>query len=83
MSNLKKFIEFLEELENRKIYYKLNKTRNDTIMVEIAVPGQRWEIEYSTYGDSSQCIIEVEKFISDGTIYGAEEIDVLFQDYSN
>jgi hypothetical protein len=37
---------FLNELEERKIFYRLNKTRPESIMVELAVPGQRWEIEF-------------------------------------
>ena len=34
---MSRLIEFLEELEKRKIYYQLNKVR-DSILVEVAVP---------------------------------------------
>ncbi len=37
-------------------------------MVEVVVPGQRWEVEF--FQDSH---IEVEKFISNGIIYGESE----------
>ena len=83
MNNLNRLIEFLEELEDKKIYYKLNKTRCDTIMIEVCVPGQRWEIEYNTYGEDGKCVIEIEKFLSNGTIYDESELEVLFRDFSD
>jgi len=42
---MKQLIEFLEALEEKKIYFRLNKIR-DSILVEIAVPGERWEVEF-------------------------------------
>ena len=81
MTSLNELIELLEKLEAHNIYYKLNKTRGDTIMVEVTVPGQRWEIEYNTYGKSSKCQIEIEKFISNGMIYDESELEVLFRDF--
>jgi hypothetical protein len=72
---MKKLIGFLNKLEENKIYYKLNKVR-DAVMVEVAVPGQRWEIEF--FGDEH---IEIEKFISDGTIYSKSEIESLFSEF--
>lgn len=71
-------LSFLNELENRKIQYKINKVRDEFIMVEVAVPGQRWEIEFGENGN-----IEIEKFISDGKIYGKKEIDELFSKFSD
>jgi len=70
-------MEFLNQLEERSIYYKLNKVR-DSIMVEAAVPGQRWEIEFFSDGH-----VEIEKFISDGTTFGTDEIGRLFEEYSD
>ncbi|MEA4849436.1 MAG: hypothetical protein VB106_19550 [Clostridiaceae bacterium] len=74
---MKDLIGFLNELENRKIYYRLNKVR-DSIMVEIAVPGQRWEVEFFENGN-----IEIEKFISDGTLFDHSELKYLFEKYSD
>ena len=68
---------FLNELENRKIYYRLNKVR-DSIMVEIAVPGQRVEAEFFADGH-----VEVEKFVSDGKLYDASELERLFEAFSD
>ena len=65
-------LDFLNKLEEHQIYYRLNKVR-DAIMVEIAVPGQRWEVEFSPDGS-----IEVEKFITTGVIEDASALDVLF-----
>ncbi|MFD1928412.1 hypothetical protein ACFSFY_10145 [Sporosarcina siberiensis] len=70
---------FLNELEERKIYYKLNKVRSEAIMVEIALPGQRWEVEFMDDGS-----IEIEKFISDGgVLYDEKELKNLFDEFSD
>ena len=74
---MKRLINFLEQLEERKIYYKLDKVR-DAVMVEVAVPGERWEVEFFDDGH-----VEVEKYVSTGTILGEEEIAVLFEKYSD
>ena len=47
---MKKLIDFLEKLEEKKIYYKLNKLR-DAVMVESAISGERQEIEFFTDGN--------------------------------
>ncbi len=75
--NMKQLIEFLDKLENRKIYYRLSKVR-DSIMVEIAVPGQRWEVEFCIDGS-----IEIEKFISNGVLSDRSELDHLFEKFSD
>ena len=74
---MKKIIDFLDELESRKIYYRLNKVR-DGIMVEVAVPGQRWKIEF--FDDHH---VEIEKFISNGEIYSEQEINNLLSNFSD
>lgn len=76
---IKELINFLNKLEEKKIYYKLDKIRDESILVEIAVPGQRWEVEFMN--DSS---IEIEKFISDdGDLYDEKELEVLFRNFSD
>ena len=70
-------LDFLNKLEEHQICYRLNKVR-DAIMVEIAVPGQRWEVEFLRNGG-----IEVERFISSGEITGTADLDVLFDLYSD
>ena len=77
------FLEFLEKLEEKKIYYRLNKIRDQSIMVEVDVPGEKWEIEFNTYGEDSSCVVGIEKFISTGEIWDESELDVLFREYSD
>ena len=74
---MKNLIEFLDELDNNKIYYRLNKVR-DSILVEIAVPGERWEVEFFANGD-----VQVEKFISTNEISDETALEALFHDFSD
>jgi len=75
---LKEFIAILNKLEENSIFYKLNKVRNEAIMVEVAVPGQRWEIEF--LADST---VDIEKFISDEDMYDVNELETLFKEFSD
>lgn len=75
---LKELIHFLNKLEDKNIFYRLNKVRNEAIMVEISVPGQRWEVEFMEDGT-----VEIEKFISDGDFYDFKEIETLFKDFGD
>jgi hypothetical protein len=78
MSNLKKMLQFLNKLEERKIYYQLNKIRGESILIEVSVPGQRWEIEYMDDGT-----VEIEIFYGDGKIFNNEKLNTLFDNYSD
>lgn len=69
---------FLNELEKRKIFYKIEKNSKESIMINVAVPGQRWEVEFMEDGN-----VQIEKFISDGKIFDAEEIEILVRDFSD
>ena len=75
LSNL---LEFLNKLEEKNIYYQLNKIREEAIMVEVVVPGQRWEIEFLDDGT-----VDVEKFISDKDFYDESELDGLFREFKD
>lgn len=75
---LKEFISFLNKLERNSIFFKLNKVRNEAIMVEVAVPGQRWEIEFLEDGT-----VDIEKFISDKDMYDVNELETLFKEFSD
>lgn len=78
MESLKRLLGFLNSLEDKGIYYKLNKIRNEAIMVEIAVPGQLWEVEFMDDGT-----IEIEKFINDGGFYDGAELKNLFENFGD
>ncbi|HEX7448938.1 MAG TPA: hypothetical protein VF306_15400 [Pirellulales bacterium] len=62
--DLTSIIELLNRLESAKIHFKLSRNRDDAITIEVAVPGQRWEIDCYPNGG-----IDVEVFKSDGMIH--------------
>jgi hypothetical protein len=66
--------DFIAQLKSKKIAFTLTSVRDDTIMVQVAVPGERWEVEFFKDGT-----IEVERFSSPGEIAGKAVIDELFQ----
>jgi hypothetical protein len=41
-----KLVSFLQNLEQQGIVYTLAHHRDEAIMVIVAVPGERWEIEF-------------------------------------
>jgi hypothetical protein len=75
---LKQFLDFLARLEAASIYYSIGKIRPDAVLVSVAVPGQHWEIEFMVDGT-----VEIEKFLSDGTIYREEALTQLFDEFSH
>lgn len=77
MDNFKKLLSFLRDLEEKNIYFKLNHIRN-SILVEIAIPGERWEVEFM-----DDDTIEVEKFITEGVIHDHNILKNLFNDVEN
>ena len=69
---MNKLLAFVDQLEEHKIWYRLEHIR-DSIMVEAAIPGERWEIEF--FADDH---VEVERFVSTGTLQGDELFVRLF-----
>lgn len=67
---MKQFLRFLNRLEEEKIYYRLNKVREEAVMAEIAVPGERWEVEFMEDGS-----VEVERFVSVDGVSGCVDMD--------
>ena len=78
MDNFAKMLDFLNELKERKIYFTLEHNRPDTIMVMIAVPGERWEVEFF-----AEEPVEVEVFRTLGMANPDKELERLFRDYSD
>jgi hypothetical protein len=66
------FLRFLTDLEERKISYRLEHNRQDSIMVLFAVPGERWEVEF--FGDGR---IETEVFGNSRGVHAATTEEVL------
>jgi hypothetical protein len=77
-NSLEKLLSFLAQLKGARISYSLEHNRDETIMVLITVPGQRWEVEF--FQDGS---IEIEIFKSDGEIYDKKMLDELFAKFSD
>lgn len=70
-------LDFLGQLNRAQISYTLAHNRDEAIMVLIAVPGARWEVEF--FADGS---VEVEVFVSSGGVQGPELLTRLFQELS-
>jgi hypothetical protein len=70
---LEKRLRFLDKLEDAKISYRLDHIR-DSVLVELAVPGERWEVEFFPDGH-----VETERFRGTGTVdRDASVLDTLF-----
>lgn len=51
-----KLVGFLADLDQRGIHHSLEHHREDSVMVLVAVPGERWEVEF--FG-SGEVVVEV------------------------
>jgi hypothetical protein len=69
-----RLLSFLNGLRDGKIFYRLSQHRDDAIMVEVTVPGERWEVEFMEDGT-----VEAEVFRSNGEIHGEEVLDDLLR----
>jgi hypothetical protein len=76
----REMLALLNRLEEAKIAHRLAKHRDDAIMIEVDVPGERWEIEFVDYGDEVH--VEIERFRSNGVMYDEKVLDKLFAFYS-
>lgn len=72
-----KLTAFLNDLEREEISYTLAHNRDEAIMVNVAIPGERWEVEFLDDGT-----IEVERFLSTGQIYGEKSLSEFFARYA-
>lgn len=71
---LQALLNFITEIEQLNAPYRLSVARPDAVMVEVAVPGERWEIEFFATGE-----IEIERFRSTGQISGSDTLPELFK----
>ena len=61
--------EFIRELDASRTHYVLTSVREGAVMVQVTLPGERWEIEF--FADRE---LEVEVFRSDGSMFGPEKL---------
>ena len=71
-------LEILSRLKSANIYYRLSDHTQGAIMIEVAVPGERWEIELHDDGR-----IGVERFVSAGGVKGHTALQELFDRFSD
>lgn len=60
--------ELIAALQAARIFFSIRMVRDGALMFEVAVPGERWEIEVFDDGH-----FELERFLSDGEICSAPE----------
>ncbi len=70
MSAMEKLLDFCAALDRQKAHYELSVARPEAIMVSLAVPGERWEIEF--FSDER---VEVERFVSQGVEENASALE--------
>jgi hypothetical protein len=54
-----RLLDFLNRLDAAHVFYKLDHTRPDSVMIDIALPGWRWEVEFMADGS-----IDIERYAS-------------------
>jgi len=64
-------LQFCAGLEQRRASYRLSVERPEAVRVLIAVPGERWEVDFFADG-----MVEVERFVGQGVEDGRPE-DIL------
>jgi hypothetical protein len=77
----REILKLLKQLEEAKIWFSVRQSRDDALLIEAIVPGQRWEIEFVDYGDEVH--IEIERFISNGHIDDESALTELFASFSD
>jgi hypothetical protein len=77
VNSLEKLLDFLGRLDAARIHYRLERNRDDALMVLAAVPGERWEVEFFADGH-----VEVEVFRSADGVHGEELLTRLFAEFS-
>jgi hypothetical protein len=71
-------LSFLARLKAAHIHYTLTDPTDGAVMVEVVVPGERWEIEFHEDGR-----ISVEVFVSSRGVQGSGLLEDLFRRFSD
>ena len=71
------FLNLIEQLKRAGIYHAIRHTRDDAISIDVAVPGERWEIDFLKDGS-----VEIEVFKSDGSMHDEKKLEELFDKYT-
>jgi hypothetical protein len=73
-----RLLDFVRRLEEAHFGYHLTLIRPEAVCVEIAVPGERWEVEFMEDGE-----IQIERFRSSGEIADEQSLEVLFSKFAD
>ncbi|MEM7032188.1 MAG: hypothetical protein AAF629_21735 [Chloroflexota bacterium] len=65
-------MEFLQKLEETDVYYALAHHHDEAIMVEVALNGERWEVEFIADGS-----IVADRFVRDDDLDEDEALKIL------
>jgi hypothetical protein len=77
-ATIRGLLDLLARLKAAGIYYRLSDHTKDAVMVEVAVPGERWEIEFHDDGQ-----IGVEVFVSNGGVRDEALLEDLLKDFGD
>ena len=72
-NSMAKLLAFIGELDRRRIFRRLASVR-EAVMVEVHVPGERWEVEFFADGH-----VEVEVFKSTGGVLSHDEAEAALE----
>lgn len=78
VNQFEKLTKFLDRLEEHDIFFELKRSRDAGVSVHVAVPGQRWEVDFLDDGT-----VDVERFVSDGGVQDESVLETLFSEFSN
>jgi hypothetical protein len=78
---LRALLNLLQRLDRARIHFTLTQAREDAVMIQVTVPGERWEIELVDYGDEFHW--EIERFTSPGKIEDESALKDLFARFSD
>ena len=76
MSVVGEVARFCESLLANGIRYHMDIAREEAILIRVAVPGERWEIEFLKTG-----AIEIERFVTQGVEECSGPLDLLLERY--
>jgi hypothetical protein len=68
----------LRKLDQHRIFFRLSRPRDEAIMVEVVVPGERWEVEF--FADVRQ---EIEIFGPSSGVIDEANLERLWTQFSD
>jgi hypothetical protein len=67
---------FSAELTKHRIRYHVDVVRDGAIMIALAVPGQRWEVDFHDDG-----AVEIERFVTSGVEACDDPLSLVLEQY--